>query len=406
MRASVKQLLMKTILLAALCIPAIVNAQWTSLPVPGAMGFEKVRVTGPGNVMLLTSFDFDTTLYLLRTNATGTSWDTLRSGLLADFSFPHADTGFVGQQLNSTTAYTYRTHDGGQTWQQAGPLGGRSFQFANARIGYAASSAFYTRKTTDGGATWASLPFNNSGAVEEVVLSGPDTAFVVGWYPGAASRYTAGGLDTAHFYGDAGGFVAATFPTSQVGYAAGYFNAVFKTTNGGATWTSTSAGLATGSYSFRSIYAPDPSRCIVVGDSGRIYSTLDGGATWQYETSGTTRNLRSVHGYSNEVYIVGDSGTVLRKVLPASVPTNPTIPVSLIVQPNPVRRGTTLTVSMPTNAVGKFLLSDASGRKLFATTLPKSGRLEIPTGILTAGTYILTTENDGVRRTARVTVVE
>src|SRR5262245_38880388 len=75
-----------------------------------------------------------------------------------------------------------------------------------------------------------------------------------------------------------------------VGWVVGAFGAIFKTTDGGKTWTAQKT--PTLDYLYGIDFAT-PERGVVVGKSGTILTTEDGGATWVARTSGTERNLFS-----------------------------------------------------------------------------------------------------------------
>jgi photosystem II stability/assembly factor-like uncharacterized protein len=90
-------------------------------------------------------------------------------------------------------------------------------------------------------------------------------------------------------------FRGIEFPTKTVGYITGNRGAVYKTTDAGATWTNISpfpalnispAGFANSAVSYTDIQALDANTVFVVGNmfttvnNRRIYKTTDGGATW------------------------------------------------------------------------------------------------------------------------------
>jgi gliding motility-associated-like protein len=125
------------------------------------------------------------------------------------------------------------------------------------------------------------------------------------------------------------------FPSRNVGYAAGSRNGVYKTTDGGTTWTSVNPFPALnenvgGAYtSYTSIYALDDNTVFVLGNifttAGfkRLYKTTDGGATWTdisntINTQLPVGNMLSVlfsdanNGYvagSNVLFVTNNGGT-------------------------------------------------------------------------------------------------
>ena len=90
-------------------------------------------------------------------------------------------------------------------------------------------------------------------------------------------------------------FRGIEFPSRNIGYACGNRGAVYKTTDAGATWTNISpfpalnispTGFANSAVSYTDILALDNNTVFVVGNmftsanNRRIYKTTDGGATW------------------------------------------------------------------------------------------------------------------------------
>jgi photosystem II stability/assembly factor-like uncharacterized protein len=97
----------------------------------------------------------------------------------------------------------------------------------------------------------------------------------------------------------------------QTGYVVGgYPVVILKTTNGGANWVSQSSGT---NKNLRSVHFPvDAQTGYAVGDSGIILKTTNGGTNWASQTSGTTSWFYSVH-FPVDVqtgYAVGGGGGV------------------------------------------------------------------------------------------------
>jgi photosystem II stability/assembly factor-like uncharacterized protein len=85
-----------------------------------------------------------------------------------------------------------------------------------------------------------------------------------------------------------------------------------RSTDGGQNWTFSSIN---GGVTIRSLTFADDLHGWAVGDNGTIASTIDGGATWTPRASGRTRTLYAVAASdSAHVYAAGDAGTLLRSV--------------------------------------------------------------------------------------------
>lgn len=112
-------------------------------------------------------------------------------------------------------------------------------------------------------------------------------------------------------------FRAIQFSSQNVGYIAADSGAVFKTTNGGMTWTRlTTTGVNT---TLRAMSFVNDNVGVIVGDAGTILRTTDGGTTWSRQTPGQlagmayTNSLRGVW-FVNETtgWISGELGAIQR----------------------------------------------------------------------------------------------
>lgn len=80
-----------------------------------------------------------------------------------------------------------------------------------------------------------------------------------------------------------------SFPSDQVGYAAGSAGVVLKTTDAGATWSTLTTGAA-GLLQAVDFLTPD--RGVAVGDDGVAFWTTDGGASWTEHSPGLGDAMR------------------------------------------------------------------------------------------------------------------
>lgn len=112
-------------------------------------------------------------------------------------------------------------------------------------------------------------------------------------------------------------FQAVHFANSLVGYAVGSGGAIWKSADGGDTWTEQTSGTANTLYS---IYAVSNTVAWAVGNAGTIVSTTDGGANWVTHTQSgvlTTSKMTTVtfigsNGWigalAGQVFLSTDSG--------------------------------------------------------------------------------------------------
>ena len=119
-----------------------------------------------------------------------------------------------------------------------------------------------------------------------------------------------------------GGLPAVSCPTSTVCFAGGGMNdptagkthpGMVATTDGGATWVSETVPVIspTNRVAVRGLSCASTTRCVGVTDYGGIIVTTDG-VNWGTQTSGTTENLYSVSCLdTTHCFAVGGAGTIL-----------------------------------------------------------------------------------------------
>ena len=101
---------------------------------------------------------------------------------------------------------------------------------------------------------------------------------------------------------------AVHFLDAQLGWAVGDGGTILHTSDGGATWTAQTSGMAGVLYGIHS----ELSRAWAVGDAGTILVTTDNGANWTPQNSGTTAALIDVcFADANKGWAVGTGGTIL-----------------------------------------------------------------------------------------------
>jgi len=103
---------------------------------------------------------------------------------------------------------------------------------------------------------------------------------------------------------------AVHFPTAATGYAVGMGGSIQKTTDGGATWTNLSGNYG-GIANLYGVWFKDASTGIAVGGSGSsgvILKTTDGGTTWSSKTINATCSngpLEAIHNFGTTWVTVG-----------------------------------------------------------------------------------------------------
>jgi photosystem II stability/assembly factor-like uncharacterized protein len=265
------------------------------------------------------------TATILRTTDAGTTWNPQTCGVtvpLYGVSFYDGNKGMaVGNEgtILSTT-------NGGTTWntfQTGWWTAYYSAHMVTSTIGFAAgvNSIFQplVTWTTDGWNSKNDVAFylvHNSvyheGTLYDVYFVNASTGFTAAavWNgEGAIARTTNGGWTWDTIYWASNAIYCIHFPTATIGYAAGQGGLIYKTTDGGNTWTVHSSGV---SQRINDIWFISEDIGAAVGDTGLILRTEDGGTTWAIQDSGT---YQEIHGVvfldENTGFAVGKTGTIL-----------------------------------------------------------------------------------------------
>lgn len=197
----------------------------------------------------------------------------------------------------------------GQWTQVTGlPSGNRwKMGFFTQTVGYMNTNGSLL-KTTDGGTTWT--PTSVQGSVDgNFSFPSSNVGYLAGYYDLIKKTTDQGvtwtnipmGNQSLPVYG-------VSFPDLNTGFTIGSLGLVRKTNDGGATWTATTlAGLP----DMRKIHFLDADRGFVMGPNGLLRKTVNGGATWQTLTMAAGSILFDWFFLNSNIgFIVGDGGKI------------------------------------------------------------------------------------------------
>lgn len=261
---------------------------------------------------------------LLRTDDSGATWSTVRTGLLDDVKIVRA----IGPDsfIFAGRCALRRSDDGGQTvkrlpWTPSDESCNpeiRSLYFPSTNIGYlllANGDVFYT---ADAGASWTkrtALPGSPS-------KGGSDQPGDI-WFTADGTGVASAGktiyrtTDSASSWSpvstaSTGELTRFEFVNANDGFVVGKGKNALKTGDGGATWAPVVVSAGTAGIALGDIDCHNVNNCVVVAEDGsQLYITSDGGTGWS-AVSPSTNAIRAA-GMASAVRIiaVGAGGTTV-----------------------------------------------------------------------------------------------
>lgn len=231
-----------------------------------------------------------------------------------DVQFVNENVGFVSGTLGAFL----KTTDNGLTWaniNNTGTLSSFKFHFPSETVGYALgnNSLF---KTVDQGTTWYSLPIINTFDKKNIFFINESTGFFLAAY-GVIFKTTDGGISWTNIQTNCDSTIVEEdihFADQNTGYFGGWYgNCASKTIDGGATWQVLPNSLL---YQIYSIYFPTATVGYMAGySSGQmkgIQKTEDGGTTWVAQNTPTSTYTSIFCIDTNTCYAVGPAGVIIK----------------------------------------------------------------------------------------------
>lgn len=230
-------------------------------------------------------------------NWTGIATPVTTNLILYDIDFPAAQNA-IGYAGGSNVTYNgygtlLKTVDEGATWtvawsSTANGTGITALHFLSVDTGFAGTQGGNLMKTTDGGVTWTSSdfdPVNDQGDVNDVKFHDADHGVLTTSYNGTYFTTDGGTTWVPASTSPSMGQYALCYADATTLFSCGNNQSIFKSTDGGDTWTSSFQGA------FQSVALGidflDADNGVVTSEEGAYFKTTDGGATW---TPGTIPN--------------------------------------------------------------------------------------------------------------------
>lgn len=259
-------------------------------------------------------------------NWTAISTPVTTNLILYDIDFPAAqdDIGYAG---GSNVTYNghgtlLRTVDQGNTWSvawssTASGTGITALYFLNADTGFAGTQGGNLMKTTDGGTTWSSTDFdsaNDQGDINDLQFHDADHGVLTTSYNGIYHTADGGATWEPATTNPGMGQYALCYADATTLFSCGNNQSIYKSTDGGDTWTSSYQGT------FQTVSLGidflDADHGMVTSEEGAYFKTTDGGATWMPGTipnqSGLMRGVVMLD--VDNIFVCATPGQVFRTV--------------------------------------------------------------------------------------------
>jgi photosystem II stability/assembly factor-like uncharacterized protein len=180
--------------------------------------------------------------------------------------------------------------------------------FVNSSSGWAVGYNGTIIHTTDGGETWSGQTSSLTTHLYGVYFANSSTGWAVGQYNKILKTDNGGQSWYPLTLGVNGGDLwEVQFLDLNTGFIAGS-NGVYKTTNGGVSWTTS---FSTGMSSAYDVFFKDLQTGWAVGINGLVKRTSDGGASWSSVNTGSSGPFYSVHFTDTKGFIVGQDNKML-----------------------------------------------------------------------------------------------
>jgi len=241
---------------------------------------------------------------LLHTEDGGLSWQsvaTYSTDTLFQIQFVDAQVGFI----IGSAPYMLKTIDGGKHWEKypyGTPFIAQAICFLTPQLGWIGGYGGLVLKTQDGGKTWKRLNALDIQKITEIHFVNPQRGWVIREF--SPPSYTNDGGETWGPANIPAGARGIHFWTGQSGYLRSG-GMIYETTDAGQTWHVKSV-LNKASYAF--FLNPDLGWALVDSSGTKLYKTINGGLTWTLliaNYSNYTLRLKPIFVNANDGFTTG-----------------------------------------------------------------------------------------------------
>jgi len=236
-------------------------------------------------------------------------WDWQDDRAAGAMDFITETHGLISGNDNGVTGL-FETFDAGNSWTRISSETFSELLFVDETTVLGAKSGGDFYRSTDGGATWTNVYSDPGGLMEQIRRVDADTFVAIDINVRVWMSHDAGETWTQTFgpVGNWGFEWDVNFPTPDVGYIVGRLGLVYKTTDGGQTWTQISNGAAA---NLDDIEMSASGVGVAVG--GAIVRTDDFGRSWRVVPGNGSTQLHTVQQVDADTWVAaGDFGLFLR----------------------------------------------------------------------------------------------
>ena len=245
--------------------------------------------------------------FVAKTTDFGDTWQDISSisnlsGELTSVYFLNSDTGFVGRDITNNAMY--KTVNGGLTWSAASGYLGQgcySIKFLNDTLGYAGAYNSRIFRTINGGINWIQqTSFQTNEKVTSIDFSDLTNGIAV---TNSYIYRTSNGATWTGTFNSAPNFISTAFsPTGNI-VLGDEFGGLRIASNFGTTYTN--ANNQSGFFNFKRIKFADAQNGWVAGEGYFIMKTTNGGATW------TSTNPSTYYEYLNDMVVLSPNKVII-----------------------------------------------------------------------------------------------
>lgn len=255
---------------------------------------------------------------IIKTVNGGNDWTIQYAGTVNDiraFQFTDASHGWAGAESD-----LFYSSNSGQSWEIIYRFPGytiTAMAMQDNDTGIVAITDFFNGaklyRTTNSGYAWTQLPVLLSTDIYDIEYL-PNGNVVAAGSVGTLLHSNNGGISwTTVSAGTSDDFIDISAPVNSNVFAT-TANGIYKSTNGGTSYTAIGNPGAGGGFTLYAIDFANANDGVAGCDQGNLYFTTDGGQSWNYYgTSATWLNLQVVEAINSNVFFTaGTGGTILK----------------------------------------------------------------------------------------------